>query len=178
MFANTGARDGLLDGEQARTIFLRARLPNETLGQIWCVWRLPLLIYRSLADIHNRGALDITEFTIAMHLIQSLMSNHISAVPASLPPELCTAASVGSGVRRTDSMSSAGSGRVPPQVPPKIQQGPIRTEFTGGSQTGPDGWDITSQDKATFDNLFKTIDIGNKGYIDGTSLNDETDRRQ
>lgn len=35
MFANTGARDGLLDGESARTIFLRARLPNETLGQIW-----------------------------------------------------------------------------------------------------------------------------------------------
>jgi epidermal growth factor receptor substrate 15 len=35
MFVNTGARDGLLDGEQARTIFLRARLPNETLGQIW-----------------------------------------------------------------------------------------------------------------------------------------------
>ena len=37
MFANTGARDGLLDGEQARTIFLRARLPNETLGQVWYV---------------------------------------------------------------------------------------------------------------------------------------------
>jgi len=36
MFANTGAQNGLLDGEQARTIFLRARLPNETLGQIWC----------------------------------------------------------------------------------------------------------------------------------------------
>ena len=35
MFANTSAKDGLLDGEQARTIFLRARLPNETLGQIW-----------------------------------------------------------------------------------------------------------------------------------------------
>jgi len=35
MFANTGAQNGLLDGEQARTIFLRARLPNEVLGQIW-----------------------------------------------------------------------------------------------------------------------------------------------
>jgi epidermal growth factor receptor substrate 15 len=35
MFLNTGAQNGLLDGEQARTIFLRARLPNETLGQIW-----------------------------------------------------------------------------------------------------------------------------------------------
>ena len=35
MFANTGAQNGLLEGEQARTIFLRARLPNEVLGQIW-----------------------------------------------------------------------------------------------------------------------------------------------
>jgi hypothetical protein len=35
MFVNTGAQNGQLDGEQARTIFLRARLPNETLGQIW-----------------------------------------------------------------------------------------------------------------------------------------------
>src|SRR5271154_6726894 len=127
---------------------------------------------RSLADIHNRGALDITEFTIAMHLIQSLMSNHLSAVPSSLPPELFAAASApvppGSTVRRTDSVSSSGSGRIPPQVPPKIQQSPIRAEFTGGSQTGPDGWDITPQDKAAFDITFKGIDTANKGYIDGT----------
>src|SRR5271167_4838536 len=65
MFANTGAQNGLLDGEQARTIFLRARLPNETLGQIWYI--IPPVscvdyVFRSLADIHNRGALDITEF--------------------------------------------------------------------------------------------------------------------
>jgi epidermal growth factor receptor substrate 15 len=130
---------------------------------------------RALADTHQRGALDITEFSIAMHLIQSLMSNHISAVPVSLTPELLAAASVGSptgsqipqaAVRRTNSVSSTGSGRGP-QVPPKVSQSPIRQQFTGGSQTSPDGWDVTPQDKATFDALFRGIDTGNKGFIDG-----------
>jgi epidermal growth factor receptor substrate 15 len=104
------------------------------------------------------------------------MSGHITTVPASLPPELFSAASIASPatpqfgqstMRRTDSVSSAGSGRAPPQVPPKIQQSPIRTDFTGGSQSSADGWDITPQDKTTFDNLFKGIDTMNKGYIDG-----------
>ena len=102
------------------------------------------------------------------------MSNHISAVPASLPPDLYTAASAPvpvNNVRRTDSISSQSSGRIPPQVPPKIQQTPIRTDFTGGSQTGPDGWDITPQDKAAFDAAFKGIDTTNKGYIDGKTYN-------
>jgi epidermal growth factor receptor substrate 15 len=124
--------------------------------------------------------LDITEFTIAMHLIQSFMSNLISTVPATLPPELFQAASIASPaasqftqgtIRRTPSVSSTGSGRAP-QVPPKIIQSPIRTDFTGGSQTSIDGWDITPQDKSTFDDLFKKIDTANKGYIDGISRKD------
>ena len=142
--------------------------------------------YRSLADIHNRGALDITEFTIAMHLIQAFMSNLISAVPATLPPELFAAANVSAPaaiqftkgtLRRTASVSSTGSGRAP-QVPPKIIQSPIRTEFTGGSQTGPDGWDITLQDKNTFDDLFRKVDTTNKGYIEGNFTEYVTDVRE
>jgi epidermal growth factor receptor substrate 15 len=133
-------------------------------------------LYRSLADIHNRGALDITEFTIAMHLIQSFMSNLISTVPATLPTELYTAASVAptpGHVRRTDSVSSAGSARaLPPQVPPKIQNSPVRMNFTEANQVGLDGWDVTPQDKQTFDNLFKRIDSGSKGYIDGILYKD------
>ena len=132
--------------------------------------------YRALADTHQRGALDITEFTIAMHLIQSLMSNHISAVPASLPPDLLAAASVSSPtvsqvpatVRRTNSVSSSSSGRAP-QLPPKVAQSPIRTQFSG-TPDALGGWDITPQDKANFDALFRGIDTGNKGYIDGKSF--------
>jgi epidermal growth factor receptor substrate 15 len=133
--------------------------------------------FRALADTHNRGALDITEFTIAMHLVQSLMTNQITTVPTSLPPELISAAGIGSpisaqfgqnGVRRTPSMSSTGSGRLPPQLPPKIQQSPLTADFTGGSQASSfEGWDVTPQDKMQFDNLFQGIDKSNKGYIDG-----------
>ena len=117
-----------------------------------------------------------------MHLIQSFMSNLISSVPASLPPELFQAASIASpatsqfnqsSIRRTPSVSSTGSGRAP-QVPAKIVQSPIRTHFTGGSQTGIDGWDITPQDKTTFDDLFRKIDTTNKGYIDGSPQRDIT----
>jgi epidermal growth factor receptor substrate 15 len=133
--------------------------------------------------------LDIAEFTIAMHLIQSLMANQISAVPASLPQDLLQSASLTSpitsqfpqnGVRRTASVSSTGSGRtqqLPPQLPPKITQSPLQAQFTGQSQTA-DGWDVTPQDKLSFDALFKGIDTGNKGYIDGASLNHSTDSRQ
>lgn len=143
--------------------------------ELLSVWREA--DFRALADTHNRGALDITEFTIAMHLVQSLMTNQITTVPTSLPPELISAAGIGSpisaqfsqnGVRRTPSMSSTGSGRLPPQLPPKIQQSPLNADFTGGSQASSfEGWDITPQDKMQFDNLFQGIDKSNKGYIDG-----------
>src|SRR5579859_4842221 len=133
---------------------------------------------RALTDTHNRGALDITEFTIAMHLIQSLMTKQITTVPTSLSPDLISAAGIGSpttaqfsqnGVRRTASMSSSGSGRLPPQLPPKIHQSPLTADYTGGSQASAfEGWDITPQDKMQFDILFNGIDTSNKGYIEGT----------
>jgi epidermal growth factor receptor substrate 15 len=138
-----------------------------------------VLTGRNLADTHNRGALDIGEFTIAMHLIQSFMSGALTSVPTSLPLELYASANVSSpevapaiagfgSLGRTDSVSSAGSGRMAPIVPPKIQQSPIREDFTGGSQM--EGWDVTPQDKAAFDTLFKGIGTGNKGFIEGTTL--------
>jgi epidermal growth factor receptor substrate 15 len=123
---------------------------------------------RALADIHNRGALDAAEFTLAMHLIQSLMSQRITSVPASLPAEVIAAASVVSSQPvgivhgRTPSVSSAGSVRAP-SLPPKIQQSPVRTQGTGTSVL-PE-WDITPHDKAYFDSLFKDIDTSNKGFI-------------
>ncbi len=68
---------------------------------------------RALADTHNRGALDITEFIIAMHLIQSLMANRIAVVPATLPSDFLAAASAPfeGSVKRSASVSSSGSRR-------------------------------------------------------------------
>jgi hypothetical protein len=105
------------------------------------------------------------------------MSGALTTIPTSLPAEFYASESISSpvlssvgqqsGLRRTDSISSAGSGRLPPQVPPKIQQSPIRENYTGNNQIGADGWDVTPQDKVAFDNMFKGIDTSNKGFIEG-----------
>ena len=110
------------------------------------------------------------------------MSGTLTTVPTALPPDFYASANVSlqavsafggqAGLRRTESVSSSGSGRIPPQVPPKIQQSPVRQDFTGNSQlgTGLDRWDVTPQDKVAFDNLFKGIDTSNKGFIEGMTM--------
>ncbi|CAH8643326.1 unnamed protein product [Heterobilharzia americana] len=49
---------GKLPGIKIREVFLKSRLPIETLGKIW-----------DLADIDNDGSLDQSEFIVAMHLV-------------------------------------------------------------------------------------------------------------
>ncbi|EMD31714.1 hypothetical protein CERSUDRAFT_100179 [Gelatoporia subvermispora B] len=77
LFLQCGPANGLLSGEKARDVFVKSKLPVDKLSQIW-----------SLADTKNRGALDATDFAIAMHLIQASMSGQIPNIPSTLPPSL------------------------------------------------------------------------------------------
>jgi hypothetical protein len=43
MFMACGPVNGLLDGDNARGVFLKSKLPVEKLGQIWYVAHLPML---------------------------------------------------------------------------------------------------------------------------------------
>lgn len=70
----TGSQSALLDGNAAKDIFVKAKLPTVTLGQIW-----------SLVDVGNRGSLDISGFVMAMHLIHGLLSGTIKQLPPFLP---------------------------------------------------------------------------------------------
>jgi epidermal growth factor receptor substrate 15 len=124
-------------------------------------------VKRGLADRENRGALNLAEFTVAMHLIHGLMTKQITSLPETIPVEMfATAADT---ERRTFSVSSVGSGRiqsqVPPQVPPKIQQSPVVGQFTGTSLGSSDGWEISPADRAKFDKIFASVDTANKGFI-------------
>ncbi|GME40474.1 EPS15-like protein [Neofusicoccum parvum] len=162
LFEKSGAVNGVLPGETAKNIFEKARLPNETLGRIW-----------ALADTEQRGALGITEFIIAMHLIQSLSSGAMKGLPSSLPAGLYEAASK----------------RAPPSIrPPGPAQGPIPRQFSGqntgrgqspmggrppygtppqsAQPTGND-WLITPQEKASYDNLFSKVDTQGRGFLTG-----------
>lgn len=58
LFDRTTSSGSVLPGEKAREIFMKAKLPNEILGDIWV-----------LVDREQKGSLNKIEFSVAMHLI-------------------------------------------------------------------------------------------------------------
>lgn len=164
LFDKSDVQNGIIPGETAKQIFERARLPNETLGRIW-----------NLADTQQRGALDATEFIIAMHLLTSFKSGALRGIPQNLPPGLYDAAA-----RRGSGRGSFGSRADVPPVPaiPRQFTGPQRTTSpmspTGRTQFGAPlsaqstgDWLITPQEKVHFDGIFETVDTAKAGVITG-----------
>jgi epidermal growth factor receptor substrate 15 len=164
LFEKSGAVNGHLPGEQAKQIFERAGLPNEVLGRIW-----------TLADTEQKGALQATEFVIAMHLLASFKAGQLRALPNILPAGLYEAAA-----RRAPSRQSTGSlpaiprqfsgnpaqragsplsRSFPPPPPPQVHQ---HSGLAGGN-----GWAISPSDKAKFDGIYMGLDKTNKGFITG-----------
>ncbi|KAG5637716.1 hypothetical protein H0H81_003480 [Sphagnurus paluster] len=188
---------GLLSGGKARDIFVKSKLGNDTLLQIW-----------NLADTQDRGALDSTDFAIGMYFIQGLMSGQLTFVPTTLPPGLYQQAGgqhmSHQGAVRSHMSGNSGSfsplGSVFPQT-----RGSIQPQYTGQSQilqpdhTGfsmtsprhpvlparpaasvlapppslphrnghPPQWDVTPADKANSDKFFDELDNQRRGYIEG-----------
>lgn len=138
------------------------------LGRIW-----------NLADTEQKGALGLTEFIIAMHLLASYKSGSMRALPQILPAGLYEAAS-----RRGIPRQGTGSRQVSENVahPP-----PIPRQFSGASYQRPgspatrapfaqtqrpqtptsEQWAVSPQDKAAFDQIFSTVDTSNRGFITG-----------
>ncbi|KIW80384.1 hypothetical protein Z517_06999 [Fonsecaea pedrosoi CBS 271.37] len=161
MFEKSGAENGLLSGLLAKQIFEKARLPNEVLGRIW-----------GLSDTQGRGALDVTEFVIAMHLLASYKSGQMRGVPSTLPPGLFEAATRRPAVRLS-SGSRPGSSTVPavnysarPQSP-ITRQPQVSTPLSLSAQSTGEPWVITPADKARFDSIFATVDRQGRGFITG-----------
>lgn len=165
LFERSGAEDGILPGDQAKQIFERAGLPNETLGRIW-----------NLADTEQRGALTVTEFIVAMHLLTSMKSGALRALPNALPAGLYEAAARRPPSRQMSGIAPSGAPAVPP-IPKQFSgaagrvatpvgrqnfQGPIAPQVSGLG-----GWAISPADKARFDSVYVTLDTSNRGFITG-----------
>ncbi|KAF2627035.1 hypothetical protein BU25DRAFT_368672 [Macroventuria anomochaeta] len=161
LFEKSGAVNGVLSGENAKEIFEKARLPNEVLGRIW-----------NLSDTEQRGALNVTEFIIAMHLLASYRTGNMKALPNTLPPGLYEAASRRGGLPpppgRPDQASIprqfSGQQNVPRTASP-LRQPPFGPPAPV-QQTSND-WLISPQEKASYDNLFKGVDTMGRGFITG-----------
>ncbi|POS86152.1 hypothetical protein EPUL_001565 [Erysiphe pulchra] len=154
LFENSGGHGGILSGDQAKQVFERAGLPNEVLGRVW-----------SLADTEQKGALEATEFVIAMHLIASLKKGQMRLLPKTLPPGLYEKAS-----QRGFDRSAAVISSVPRQL---SGSSPTRSGYTKAPQlasqtTGSNSiWLITSSDQMKFDSIFNSLDKANRGFITG-----------
>ncbi|XP_017855448.1 ralBP1-associated Eps domain-containing protein 2 isoform X2 [Drosophila busckii] len=95
---------GLLSGQAARVFFEKSRIPVEELRHIW-----------QLCDVSRDGALSLSEFTAAMHLVV-LRRNNIP-LPSSLPH--CLHPNVLANTTTTSSSSSSSNMAHIPQEPPE-----------------------------------------------------------
>ncbi|XP_001635963.2 actin cytoskeleton-regulatory complex protein PAN1 isoform X2 [Nematostella vectensis] len=75
LFYSQNPENGFLSGEQARSLFIRSRLPLAELSKIW-----------KLADVTRDIFLDVSEFATAMHLIQLRLKGF--DIPEKLPSTL------------------------------------------------------------------------------------------
>ncbi|KAK3900548.1 hypothetical protein C8A05DRAFT_35809 [Staphylotrichum tortipilum] len=156
----------MLPGEAAKQIFEKSGLPNDVLGRIWM-----------LADTEQRGALVLTEFVIAMHLLTSVKTGALRGLPNILPAALYEAAtrrgSTGSGIPRQQSPTTA----TPPisAVPRQLTGQGSLPQMRGGSPLGrppivaqtTGEWLVTPADKARFDQLYDELDKSKRGFISG-----------
>lgn len=153
LFDRQPLQGALLPGDQARSIFDRSGLPNETLGRIW-----------ALVDTEQRGALSAPEFIVAMHLLTSTNSGALRSLPNVLPPAILEVAAGRGPARQSPRTSNAG---LPRQLTGQLTgQQRTASPLGPGPQAAGD-WLVTPADKGRFDQLYATLDKTNKGYITG-----------
>ncbi|ELU40092.1 EF hand domain-containing protein [Rhizoctonia solani AG-1 IA] len=95
-----------------------------------------------LADTHERGALDSTDFIIGMFLIQAVMTGQLQILPSGLPAGLYEQASggaprpsIGSPIQ-AQFTGTSNSSRTAPGYPQRAAS-PIRTQYTGQGPLEP-----------------------------------------
>ncbi|KAI8060124.1 hypothetical protein BC940DRAFT_312641 [Gongronella butleri] len=175
-------KNGVLDANAAKSVFLKSRLPNDTLAEIW-----------GLADVRQSGTLNQTEFTIAMHYIAKMMDGSMSSLPAQLPVSVYSSAGGGGSVSTPllshqasplapqltgNSTGSFHRIMTPPQraatidslgsfafstEPPQQQQ----TPQTSQAQQPQQKWDVPASEKTQYDSYFDRIDTQRIGFVQG-----------
>ncbi|KAI0713264.1 hypothetical protein C8Q76DRAFT_621024 [Earliella scabrosa] len=170
IFKGNGAKNGILSaGSQAKDVFMKSKLPWNTLSEIW-----------TLADFRRRGFLDVADFTIAMYLIQALMTGKLTSVPKSLPHKLYEEAA-----QHTPTPNSSDSSlhlpSAPPMHPSRVASSqspfagppprhPSRTSDRAASRPPSPRWDVSPATKVQANHIFSTLDPRGKGRVKGEAV--------
>ncbi|KAL4208196.1 hypothetical protein CU097_011449 [Rhizopus azygosporus] len=155
--------NGIMDAETARNVFLKSKLPVDTLSQIW-----------NLADVRQSGTLNEAEFIIAMHYIAKLMDGTLKALPDKLPPAVFQSAT-GSAAQSplvrnmaSPAITRQASIMTPPQRARTIDSlGSLAFGAPPATGSIDLDWDVTPQERQQFNVYFDKIDSAHSGYIQG-----------
>mmetsp|Transcript_1699 Transcript_1699/g.1837 ORF Transcript_1699/g.1837 Transcript_1699/m.1837 type:complete len:1336 (+) Transcript_1699:54-4061(+) len=159
-----GSSRGELSGNRARDIFMKAKLPTTTLGQIW-----------SLVDRDNSGKLDMPSFIIAMHLIHGLLSGVIKQLPPFLSENVWQSvqapeANLQPQGSRQASYNSINSQQTTVRHPPssgsqnQFQQPQSQHRDVSTSQYS-NSWTVTPTMKQQYDSIFDNLDKSKGGQL-------------
>lgn len=125
------------------------------------------LTRRQLADTQDRGALDLTDFIVGMHLIQSCMANPSLHLPASLPPGLYEVASNGrpqpnasQGARPTSPIQVQTTGPLQRQTTGTLQPQMTGQSFSAATNTPPRSATMTPSRQASTAAPFNPYGVG------------------
>lgn len=148
----TGSKSAPLDGNAAKEILTKAKLPTHTLGQIW-----------SLVDINNKGLLDLPAFVMAMHLIHGLLSGGLEQLPLQLPEYLWRSVQQPDTQRAYPPLPPPGqvsqlSQPQPKSIPPQDAAVLRRDSYN-------QGWVVSNLQKEQFDSIFDSLDTAKTGTL-------------
>ena len=160
LFDRTAKGAQTVAGDKAKDIFLKARLPNQTLGEIW-----------ALCDRDASGVLDKSEFIMAMYLIQLCMSHHpsMNTPPAVLPTQLWDSIRLEPVVvnqpNRTTPLSAHSTG-----VSSLTRHSTISRLSTGAFSNAASDWSLSFEKKQQFDAIFDSLDKQHAGSLSSAVL--------
>lgn len=152
LFEQSGATNGIIGGDSARQFFMRSGLPNDILISVW-----------NLADQEQRGALGMTHFIVAMHLLTSYKNGTMTALPKQCPPALFEAAA---------RMSSRTPAAAPSAIPRQFSgQNSQRTASPASrspyAAPPPSNEWVVAPLKPAFDEAFEKLDPQHTGFVPG-----------
>lgn len=160
LFDRTAKGAQTVPGDKAKDIFLKARLPNQTLGEIW-----------ALCDRDTSGVLDKSEFIMAMYLIQLSMCHHpsMNPPPVALPTQLWDSIRLEPAIvnqqNRTTPLSANSTG-----VSSLTRHSTISRLSTGAFSNAASDWSLSFEKKQQFDAIFDSLDKQHAGSLSSAVL--------
>lgn len=171
LFDRTGQGEPTLSGLKARDIFLKAKLNNQVLGEIW-----------ALCDRNANGNLERPEFIMAMYLIQLKRNNnpqldHLLQQHQPLPQSLWNVVSMPvQAINSGSQLSSMSPVAMPAQLSANStgmslnRQSTITRISSGVFSNASDDWTLSFEKKKQFDVIFDSLDKQHAGSLSSQVL--------